>query len=61
MDSSFMLSSSIYISRGFQEMSKSVDIRNGTVFSVLDLESTQEDADTRIILQINYSVTKDSA
>lgn len=49
---SFMGSRSLYIGGGFQEMSKSVVLMGGTVSNVHDLESTQEEADTRI-MQLN--------
>ena len=58
---SFMGSRSLYIGGGFQEMSKSVVLMGGTVSNVHDLESTQEEADTRIILHTIYSINKDAA
>lgn len=57
--SSFMGSRSLYIGGGFQEMSKSIVLTGGTVSNVYELESTHEEADTRIIL--HTSVNKDAA
>ena len=45
----------------FREETKSVLLTNGLVSSVPQLKSTQEEADTRIILHAIYSVKKENA
>ena len=46
---------------GFREETKSVLLTNGLVSSVPQLELTQEEADTRIILHAIYSVKEEKA
>ena len=49
----------LYLSGGFKEETKSVVIKEGSVVDVPALESTQHEADTRIILHTIYSVQSD--
>ena len=46
----------LYVSGGFDEETKTILITGGTQVPVLELESTQEEADTRLILHIMYAV-----
>ena len=46
----------MYLGGDFREETKSVLITNGTVADVAELESTQQEADTRVILHSVYSV-----
>ena len=49
-------STRLYLGGGFKEETKSVLITEGTVTDVAALESTQQEADTRVILHAVYSV-----
>lgn len=51
-----MGSTRLYLGGGFNEETKSVLITDGTVTDVADLESTHQEADTRVILHSVYSV-----
>ena len=51
-----MGSTRLYLGDGFNEETKSVLITDGTVTDVADLESTHQEADTRVILHFVYSV-----
>ena len=46
----------LYLSGGFKEETRSVVIKEGCVVDVPALESTQQEADTRVILHTIYSV-----
>ena len=49
-------STRLYLGGGFKDETKSVLVTAGTVTQVADLESTQQEADTRVILHAIYSV-----
>lgn len=49
----------LYLGGGFKEETRSVVIKEGSIEDVAALESTQQEADTRIILHIMYSVQND--
>ena len=51
-----MGSTRLYLGGGFKEETKSVLISNSSVMDIAALESTQEEADTRVILHSMYSV-----
>lgn len=51
-----MGSTRLYLGGGFNEETKSVLITDGTVTDVADLETTHQEADTRVILHFVYSV-----
>ena len=46
----------LYLGGGFKEETKSVLLTHGSVTNISDLESTQQEADTRVILHTIYSV-----
>ena len=46
----------LYLGGGFKEETNSVPLTHGSVTNVSDLESTQQEADTRVILHTIYSV-----
>lgn len=52
-------SKSLYLGGGFKEVTKSVLMKDGSVTDVQELESTQEEADTRVLLHTVYSVQHD--
>ena len=49
----------LYLGGGFKEETRSVVIKGASVMNVSALESTQQEADTRIILYTLYSAQKD--
>ena len=51
-----MGSTHLYLGGGFKEETMSVLISNSSVMDIAALESTQEEADTRVILHSMYSV-----
>ncbi len=52
-------STCLYLGGGFKEETKSVLITDGSVTDVPELESTQQEADTRVILNSLFSVQND--
>ena len=50
----------LYLGGGFKEETRSVVIKEGSIEDVPALESTQQEADTRIILHTLYSVQNDN-
>lgn len=53
-------STRLYLGGGFEEETKSVVLTKSSVTNILGLESTQQEADTRVILHTIYSVQNDS-
>ena len=51
-----MGSTRLYLGGGFKEETMSVLISNSSVIDIAALESTQEEADTKVILHSMYSV-----
>ena len=51
-----LVPAALYLGGGFTEETRSVVLENGSAKDVPPLESTQQEADTRIILHTLYSV-----
>ena len=46
----------LFLSGGFRDVSKSVLLTNGSVMPVAELQSTHEEADTRLLLHTIYAI-----